>query len=149
MSVRSNEILTAVIHGARKDEPSSEVQLAAINALYNSLEFVRDNFEREVCMSYCILCVRFLTCDQGERNYIMQVVCEATQNPNVQVQVGAFECLVRIMSLYYDKMAFYMERALFGVRMLLMLKFSSTNIVVLVDCLGNETQRRYHRPSSG
>lgn len=101
LSMRSNEILTAVIHGARKDEPSSEVQLAAINALYNSLEFVRDNFERE-----------------GERNYIMQVVCEATQNPNVQVQVGAFECLVRIMNLYYDKMAFYMERALFGLTVL-------------------------------
>lgn len=46
----------------------------------------------------------------------MQVVCEATQNSNTSVQVGAFECLVRIMSLYYDKMAFYMERALFGVR---------------------------------
>lgn len=53
---------------------------------------------------------------QGERNYIMQVVCEATQNQNVSVQVGAFECLVRIMGLYYDKMAFYMEQALFGVR---------------------------------
>lgn len=45
----------------------------------------------------------------------MQVVCEATQNSSVQVQVGAFECLVRIMGLYYDKMGFYMEQALFGV----------------------------------
>lgn len=45
----------------------------------------------------------------------MQVVCEATQNQSVQVQVGAFECLVRIMGLYYDKMALYMEQALFGV----------------------------------
>ncbi|KAF5353387.1 hypothetical protein D9756_007847 [Leucocoprinus leucothites] len=97
LSLRSNEILTAVIHGARKEEPSQEVQLAAIHALYNSLEFVRENFERE-----------------GERNYIMQVVCEATQNPAVSVQVGAFECLVRIMGLYYDKMALYMEQALFG-----------------------------------
>ncbi|KAF7297087.1 Importin N-terminal domain-containing protein [Mycena indigotica] len=97
LTLRSNEILTAVIHGARKEEPSAEVQLAAIHALFNSLEFVRDNFERE-----------------GERNYIMQVVCEATQNPSVQVQVGAFECLVRIMSLYYEKMTFYMEQALFG-----------------------------------
>ncbi|KAF8999789.1 armadillo-type protein [Cyathus striatus] len=97
LSLRSNEILTAVIHGARKEEPSSDVQLAAIHALYNSLEFVRENFDRE-----------------GERNYIMQVVCEATQNANVQVQVGAFECLVRIMGLYYDKMALYMEQALFG-----------------------------------
>lgn len=53
--------------------------------------------------------------NQGERNYIMQVVCEATQNANTNVQVGAFECLVRIMALYYDKMSFYMEQALFGV----------------------------------
>lgn len=45
----------------------------------------------------------------------MQVVCEATQNASVAVQVGAFEVLVRIMGLYYDKMAFYMEQALFGV----------------------------------
>ncbi|KAH9476952.1 Importin subunit beta-1 [Psilocybe cubensis] len=97
LSLRSNEILTAVIHGARKEEPSPEVQLAAIHALYNSLEFVRENFDRD-----------------GERNYIMQVVCEATQNASVAVQVGAFECLVRIMSLYYDKMALYMEQALFG-----------------------------------
>ncbi|KAF5314247.1 hypothetical protein D9619_011781 [Psilocybe cf. subviscida] len=97
LSLRSNEILTAVIHGARKEEPAPEVQLAAIHALFNSLEFVRENFDRD-----------------GERNYIMQVVCEATQNPSVAVQVGAFECLVRIMSLYYDKMALYMEQALFG-----------------------------------
>ena len=46
--MRSNEILTAVIHGARKEEPSQDVQLAAIKALLNSLEFVRDNFDREV-----------------------------------------------------------------------------------------------------
>ncbi|KAI1790603.1 ARM repeat-containing protein [Ganoderma leucocontextum] len=97
LSMRSNEILTAVIHGARKEEPSQDVQLAAIQALLNSLEFVRDNFERE-----------------GERNYIMQVVCEATQNSNPAVQIGAFECLVKVMSLYYDKMGYYMERALFG-----------------------------------
>ncbi|KAJ6463352.1 armadillo-type protein [Mycena sanguinolenta] len=97
LTLRANEILTAVIHGARKDEPSTEVQLSAIHALYNSLEFVRDNFERE-----------------GERNYIMQVICEATQNQAIAVQVAAFENLVRIMGLYYDKMGFYMEQALFG-----------------------------------
>ena len=45
----------------------------------------------------------------------MQVVCEATQSGAIPVQVGAFECLVKIMSLYYDKMSYYMERALFGV----------------------------------
>jgi len=59
--------------------------------------------------------IRWLNDSQGERNYIMQVVCEATQNGAVNVQVGAFECLVRIMSLYYEKMGLYMEQALFGV----------------------------------
>jgi importin subunit beta-1 len=55
LSLRSNEILSAVIHGARKEEPSSEVQLAAIHALFNSLEFVRDNFEREVGQNSLLL----------------------------------------------------------------------------------------------
>lgn len=45
----------------------------------------------------------------------MQVVCEATQSESPEVQVAAFECLVRIMQLYYDKMQLYMEKALFGV----------------------------------
>jgi hypothetical protein len=45
----------------------------------------------------------------------MQVVCEATQSPTPDVQVAAFGCLVKIMQLFYDKMRFYMERALFGV----------------------------------
>lgn len=48
----------------------------------------------------------------------MQVVCEATQNSSVPVQIAAFECLVRIMSLYYEFMELYMERALFGLTIL-------------------------------
>jgi len=93
----SNAILTAVIQGARKEEPNQSVRYAAIIALSDSLEFVRSNFENE-----------------GERNYIMQVVCEATQADDVRIQEGAFGCLNRIMGLYYDKMRFYMEKALFG-----------------------------------
>ncbi|KAF9983708.1 karyopherin beta [Mortierella antarctica] len=97
LTAQANSILTAVVQGARKDEPSEAVRLAAISALYNSLEFVEENFKRE-----------------GERNYIMQVVCEATQSQDVQVQISAFECLVRIMQLYYEWMPFYMQKALFG-----------------------------------
>lgn len=48
LSARSNEILTAVVQGARKEETKTDVNLAAMRALYNSLEFVRENFEREV-----------------------------------------------------------------------------------------------------
>ncbi|KAG4304322.1 hypothetical protein PORY_002297 [Pneumocystis oryctolagi] len=101
LSAQSNAILTAVVQGARKEEPNSSVRLAAVSALFDSLEFVKENFERE-----------------GERNYVMQVVCEATQSDDVRVQITAFGCLVRIMQLYYDKMRFYMEKALFGLTVL-------------------------------
>lgn len=97
LSHYSNSILTAVVQGARKEETNINVRSAAITALGDSLEFVRSNFENE-----------------GERNYIMQVVCEATQADDTRIQQGAFGCLNRIMVLYYDKMRFYMERALFG-----------------------------------
>ncbi|KUI62871.1 Importin subunit beta-1 [Cytospora mali] len=97
----SNAILTAVVQGARKEETNNEVRLAAITALGDSLEFVENNFKHE-----------------GERNYIMQVVCEATQASDARIQQGAFGCLNRIMALYYDKMRFYMEKALFGLTIL-------------------------------
>lgn len=65
---QSNNILTAIVHGMRKDEPSNHVKLAATNALLNSLEFTRANFDKD-----------------SERHFIMQVVCEATQSENHQV----------------------------------------------------------------
>ncbi|RBQ69972.1 hypothetical protein FVER14953_04005 [Fusarium verticillioides] len=97
----SNAILTAVVQGARKEETNIEVRLAAITALGDSLEFVGNNFKHE-----------------GERNYIMQVVCEATQADDSRIQQGAFGCLNRIMALYYENMRFYMEKALFGLTIL-------------------------------
>jgi importin subunit beta-1 len=97
LSHHSNSILTAVVQGARKEEANLEVRNAAISALSDSLEFVRSNFDNE-----------------GERNYIMQVVCEATQSGDNRIEAGSFGCLNRIMGLYYDKMKFYMEKALYG-----------------------------------
>ncbi|VDK69807.1 unnamed protein product [Gongylonema pulchrum] len=44
----------------------------------------------------------------------MQVVCEASQCPETAVKVVAMQCLVRIMSLYYQLMEQYMS-ALFPV----------------------------------
>jgi importin subunit beta-1 len=46
---QSNEILTAIVHGMKKEEPSNHVRLAATNALLNSLEFTKANFDKEVC----------------------------------------------------------------------------------------------------
>lgn len=53
---QANEILTSVVQGMRKEEPSARVRLAATKALLNSLEFTKANFD-----------------NHQERNFIMQV----------------------------------------------------------------------------
>ncbi|XP_076643586.1 importin subunit beta Fs(2)Ket isoform X3 [Halictus rubicundus] len=95
---QSNQILTAIIHGMQGSSTSHNVRLAATSALYNSLEFTKGNFEIE-----------------RERNFIMEVVCEATQSLNTQIKVAALQCLVKIMSLYYQYMEPYMGPALFPI----------------------------------
>lgn len=50
-----------------------------------------------------------------ERNYIMQIICEATQSENNQIKVSALQNLVKIMNLYYEYMEAYMGQALFAV----------------------------------
>ena len=45
----------------------------------------------------------------------MQVVCEATQSSNSKLQVAALQNLVKILTLYYDYMEYYMGPALFAV----------------------------------
>uniref|UniRef100_A0AAY5KMW5 Importin N-terminal domain-containing protein n=1 Tax=Esox lucius TaxID=8010 RepID=A0AAY5KMW5_ESOLU len=83
----ANQILTAIIQGMRKEEPSNNVKLAATNALLNSLEFTKANFDKEVGnISACRI-----------------------------VRVAALQNLVKIMSLYYQYMETYMGPALFAV----------------------------------
>ena len=87
-----NSVLTAVVQGMNSTEANNDVRLAATRALYNALDFAHTNFENEM-----------------ERNYIMTVVCEATLCPDVRVRQAAFECLVSISSMYYNKLAPYMQ----------------------------------------
>ncbi|EGV60888.1 karyopherin Kap95 [Yamadazyma tenuis] len=94
---QANGILIAIVQGAQAEEKNLDVRLTALNALVNSLEFIKYNFDKE-----------------GERNYIMQVVCEATQADSSDLQEAAFGCLAKIMSLYYRYMQVYMEKALYG-----------------------------------
>ncbi|XP_052230291.1 importin subunit beta-1-like isoform X2 [Dreissena polymorpha] len=98
LQTQSNEILSAIVHGMKKEEPSNHVRNAATNALLNSLEFTKANFDRD-----------------PERHFIMQVVCEATQSDDTRVRVAALQCLVKIMSLYYVYMEHYMRPALFAI----------------------------------
>ncbi|KRZ55763.1 Importin subunit beta-1 [Trichinella nativa] len=133
----ADQILTAIIHGMQKNEKSEYVRLVATNALSDSLEFIATNFEREfttyfceklltisillfqtflfACCTRCNLsamdCVRLTT----ERNVIMQVICETTQSANENLKVAALQCLVKVMSLYYQHMEYYMPAALFSI----------------------------------
>ena len=93
----TSDVLTAIVHGM-KAGTNMETKLAGANAMYNSLEFIKTNFEKT-----------------QERDYIMQVICECTQNSEVKLQVMALQCLVEIVHLYYDYMESYMARALFGI----------------------------------
>jgi importin subunit beta-1 len=93
----ANDILTAVIHHMRKDEPNTRVKQASITALINALEFTSKNFENQV-----------------ERTAIMTCVCEATLSPDPEVKLTALQCLVRTMELYYEHMETYMQ-ALFDI----------------------------------
>ena len=45
----------------------------------------------------------------------MQVVCDATQATEIKVKVAALQCLVKIMSLYYQFMETYMDPAVFPI----------------------------------
>jgi importin subunit beta-1 len=99
LAVKSNIILTAVIKGMRKEETNLRIRLAATKALYNCLELTTSNFETE-----------------GERHYIMQVVCECTQcKEDSRIRVAALQNLVKIVSMYYQYMEAYMGPALFTI----------------------------------
>lgn len=55
----------------------------------------------------------------------MEVVCEATQSTHTQIRVAALQCLVKIMSLYYQYMEPYMAPALFPVSVILIVLLNS------------------------
>ena len=86
-----NSILTAVVAGMHSGQ-SDAVRLAAIVALQNALEFAETNFEN----------VR-------ERDYLMQIVLEATLASDLRVKEAAFECLAGIASLHYHKLQAYIN----------------------------------------
>ncbi|KAK8577542.1 hypothetical protein V6N13_027812 [Hibiscus sabdariffa] len=87
-----NKILTAVVQGMSASEGNADVRLAATRALNNALGFAQANFNNDM-----------------ERDYLMRVVCEATQSSDMRIRQAAFECLVSISSTYYEKLASYIQ----------------------------------------
>lgn len=91
LKAQANAILTAVCKGIKDKNP--ELKIAGLHAMYNALEFVKANFEKE-----------------NERNYIMQVLCESAVFQDVKVRVASLECLVKVAQQYYDKLTAYMQK---------------------------------------
>lgn len=87
----TDNILTAVVQGMRDPDPLTKLE--ACRAFYHASVLAQKNFQ-----------------SQGERDFIMTVVCEACKTPGAElVQVAAFECLVQIATEYYDLMLSYMN----------------------------------------
>jgi importin subunit beta-1 len=102
------------------------VRKQALDALYNSLTFVKANFARD-----------------NERNIIMQVVCEGTQASDTEAQVSAYQCLIRIVDLYYRYMELYMKKALYGVTIFSMQSENERVVLQAIEFWSTLCEREY------
>eukprot|EP00161_Ancyromonas_sigmoides_P015162 TRINITY_DN397_c1_g1_i4.p1 TRINITY_DN397_c1_g1~~TRINITY_DN397_c1_g1_i4.p1 ORF type:complete len:838 (-),score=230.32 TRINITY_DN397_c1_g1_i4:387-2900(-) len=85
-------ILHAIYLGMAPAEPALSVRRAGAVALLNALEFVHANFD-----------------DEGTRDRLMQALCECASFDDEELQLSAYECLVRVAQLYYDRLRVYMQ----------------------------------------
>lgn len=67
---QSNQILTAIVHGMKRDEVSNRVRLAATNACLNSLEFTKSNFDNEVILGTLFISLRIVILTNGIINCV-------------------------------------------------------------------------------
>jgi importin subunit beta-1 len=86
----TDKMLTAIVDGIQPSRPD-KIRLAAATALKNSLVFSQGNMEKK-----------------QERDLIMNTICEATRSNEAGVRTMAYECIVQIAVLYYDKLQDYM-----------------------------------------
>jgi len=93
LTQQANMVLTAIVHGMRKEEVNDEVRLAAVTAMLATLDFISSNMKNE-----------------NERNFIMKVICENTQHNNEEVRIRSFQCLCEIANLYYAFLPTYIQQ---------------------------------------
>jgi importin subunit beta-1 len=86
----TDSMLNAIVTGIDTKNPDA-TRLAAANALKNSLVFANKNMEKpEECQA------------------IMQSLCEATRAQDERVRISAYEGIVQVALLYYDKLQNFM-----------------------------------------
>lgn len=96
LSEYSNELLTSIIHCTRNYETSSSLRKIAFEALNHILNIIKSNIENE-----------------NEMNIIMSVLLDGLKDSNASIVLPAFDCLITMMTLYYDDMMPFMYQELF------------------------------------
>lgn len=86
-----NHILTAIVESMSIGAPNV-VQEAGIIAMLNSLDFTAKNFEVA-----------------AERDAIMAAICGSTQSENSIIRMHAYECIAKIVELYYEFLQPYVD----------------------------------------
>ncbi len=86
-----DQILCSIIDGMQATR-KTDVRLAAVKALNNTLPFTESNFE-----------------NAPQRDAIMAAICGATQSTDETTRVRAFECMSTVGSYYYDKLPPYFD----------------------------------------
>lgn len=123
----------------KREEPSNHVRLAATTALLNSLE-LKANFDKEVVG---LSNVEQVTSNKifshvipkSDRHFIMQAVCEGFLSVDTKVRVATLQCLVKIVSFYYQYMEHYMGPALFAVSLITLFTRFNNLLVSLLNLL--------------
>ena len=109
-----DSVLTGVMYAVRMD--NNTVRVTALRALLACVECCSGNFAR-----------------RHERDYIIQTICELTQQQEADnVQVVAMECLNKIVTSYYLLMEDYMTPALIPISLHLL--HSTNSSLVILAC---------------
>lgn len=83
-------MLTTIVDAVQPGRPD-DMRFSALQALKNSLLFVRKNME-----------------NKQERDFIMNAICEACRNPQARIRGLAFSCLDTVTEYYYEVLQDYM-----------------------------------------
>uniref|UniRef100_A0AC34FG70 Uncharacterized protein n=1 Tax=Panagrolaimus sp. ES5 TaxID=591445 RepID=A0AC34FG70_9BILA len=86
----SNEILNSIYLGMKHNDAT--VRLSATEAMLNALEL--NKFQ---CVRHCLMLAQ---------------ECQKNEFCDTRIRVAALQCLVRVVSLYYNQMQMYMKAAL-------------------------------------
>ncbi|KAL7579807.1 hypothetical protein ACA910_021940 [Epithemia clementina (nom. ined.)] len=85
-----DSMLTTIVDAVQPGRPD-EMRFSALQALKNSLLFVRKNMD-----------------NKQERDFIMKAICEACRNPEPRIRALAFSCLDTVAEYYYEVLQDYM-----------------------------------------